>query len=133
MLIMYPADLKYATTHEWAKEEKGVVVIGLSDHAIKQLSDIVFLELPGVGDNVNKGSSFGAIESIKAVFDLNSPVTGQVVEINQSLADNLGLLQTDAYGQGWMIKVKMENQEELQALMDAVEYEAFVGNEKSEH
>lgn len=130
---MYPADLKYTTTHEWVKEEKGVASIGLSDHAIKQLSDIVFLELPGVGDNASKGSSFGAIESIKAVFDLNSPVTGQVTEINQALIDNLDILQTDAYEQGWMVKVKLENPEELQDLMDAAAYEAFVKTEENRH
>ena len=125
---MYPANLKYTETHEWARIEKktNTVTIGLSAHAIKQLTDIVFLELPGVGDNLKKGSPFGAIESVKAVFDLNSPVTGKVIEVNQSLSDNLELLQNDPYGEGWMIKISAERQDELETLMSAEDYTAYL-------
>lgn len=129
---MYPHDLRYTDTHEWARKEADIATVGISDYAVKQLSDIVFLELPKVGDNLKKGSPFGAIESVKAVFDLNSPVTGQVIEVNQGLADNLDLLQTDPYNQGWMVKVKLENQDEFQALMSTAEYEAFINQKVQE-
>ena len=122
---MYPGDLKYTKTHEWAKLEKegDVVTVGITGYAVKQLSDIVFLELPAKGDEVKKDSPFGAVESVKAVFDLNSPVTGQVVETNQALNDNLDLLKTDPYSEGWMIKVRQKNPEEMQALMSSSDYE----------
>ena len=114
--------MKYTETHEWARTEKdtNIVTVGISQYAVEQLSDIVFLELPGAGDNLRKGSLFGAIESVKAVFDLTSPVTGEVIEINQALTDNLDLLKTNPYGEGWMLKAKVENQEELQTLMTQV-------------
>ncbi len=127
---MYPADLKYTDTHEWVRieEKTGTVTVGISEYAVKQISDIVFLELPSVGDNLKKGSPFGAIESVKAVFDLNSPVTGEVTEVNQAITDNLDLLQTDPYGQGWMIKIKVESEDEFEALMNAVDYENHTRN-----
>lgn len=132
---MYPADLRYTETHEWARieENTNIVTVGMTGYAIKQLSDIVFLELPGVADNLKKGSPFGAIESIKAVFDLNSPISGQVIEVNQVLGGNLNLLQTDPYDQGWMVKIKVEHQNEFWTLMSAVDYEAFLKKEKGEH
>ncbi len=132
---MYPADMKYTETHEWARTEKdtNIVTVGISQYAVEQLSDIVFLELPAVGDNLREGSSFGAIESVKAVFDLTSPVTGEVIEINQALTGNLDLLKTDPYGEGWMFKVKAENQEELQTLMSAEDYQAYLGKQEGKH
>ncbi len=132
---MYPTDLKYTVTHEWAgiEEKTGIVTVGIGEYAVKQLSDIVFLELPAVGDKLKKGEPFGAIESVKAVFDLNSPVTGEVVEVNQALSDNLDLLQTDPYGQCWMVRIKAENQEEIQALMNAGDYEDFIKKGQGKH
>ena len=132
---MYPADMKYTETHEWARTEKdtNIVTVGISQYAVEQLSDIVFLELPGTGDNLRKGSSFGGIESVKAVFDLTSPMTGEVIEVNQALIDNLDLLKTDPYGEGWMLKAKVENQEELQTLMSAEDYQAYLGKQKGKH
>ena len=130
---MYPPDLKYTDTHEWARLEENTVTVGISDYAVKQLSDIVFLELPAVGDNLKKGSPFGAVESVKAVFDLTSPVTGEVMETNRVLTDNLDLLQTDPYGQGWMIKIKIENQDEFQTLTNAADYEGCLKKEEGEH
>lgn len=129
---MYPTDLKYTDTHEWVRieEKTGTVTVGISEYAVKQLSDIVFLELPSVGDKLKKGSPFGAIESVKAVFDLSSPVTGEVIEVNQALTDNLDLLQTDPYGQGWMVKIKAENQDEFQTLMKAADYGDFLKKEE---
>ena len=124
---MYPGDLRYTKTHEWARLEKeeSAVTVGVTEYAVKQLSDIVFLELPGKGDEVKKDSPFGAIESVKAVFDLNSPVTGQVIETNQALNDNLDLLKTNPYSEGWMIKVRQKNPEEMQELMSSSDYEDF--------
>ena len=132
---MFPVELKYTETHEWAKMEDAadIVIIGITDYAVKQLGDIVFLELPKTGDKVKKGYSFAVIESIKAVFSLNSPVTGEVIEANQHLADNLELLNTDLYEHGWMIKIKIENKNELESLMDASAYESFLKEKEGEH
>lgn len=126
---MYPPDLKYTATHEWARMEEGtnIVTVGVTDYAVKQLSDIVFLELPAAGDNLKKGSPFGAVESVKAVFDLNSPVTGRVAEVNQVLTGNLDLLSADPYGQGWMVKLRLGNRDEFRTLMNAADYEASLG------
>ena len=126
---MYPPELKYTETHEWVRMEENIVTVGISDYAVKQLTDIVFLELPGVGDNLKKGSPFGAVESVKAVFDLNSPVTGRVVEVNRAVTDNLDLLRNDPYGGGWMLKIKAENQDELHNLMSAEDYIKIVSRE----
>ena len=125
---MYPAELKYTETHEWVRMEENIVTVGISDYAVKQLTDIVFLELPGAGDNLKKGSPFGAVESVKAVFDLNSPVTGRVVEVNRAVTDNLDLLRNDPCGSGWMLKIKVENQDELQTLMSSEDYQTYLKN-----
>ena len=130
---MFPDELKYTKTHEWAKMEENtdIVIVGITDHAVKQLGDVVFLELPEIGHKMMKETGFGAIESVKAVFDLNSPVTGEVIETNQHLIDNLELLHKDPYKQGWMIKIKIENKNEFEALMNVSEYKSFL-NEKGE-
>ena len=120
---MYPSDLKYTETHEWVRKEKGgVVSVGITGFAVKSLSDIVFLELPGPGASLKKGAPFGAVESVKAVFDLNSPVTGRVLEVNDKLPENLDALKTDPYGEGWMLKVEMEEPGEIDGLMDEAKY-----------
>ena len=130
---MFPDELKYTKTHEWAKMEENtdIVIVGITDHAVKQLGDVVFLELPKIGHKIMKETGFGAIESVKAVFDLNSPVTGEVIETNQHLIDNLELLHKDPYKQGWMIKIKIENKNEFEALMNVSTYKSFL-NEKGE-
>ncbi len=120
---MYPSDLKYTETHEWVRKEKGgVVSVGITGFAVKSLSDIVFLELPGTGASLKKGAPFGAVESVKAVFDLNSPVTGRVLEVNDKLPENLDALKTDPYGEGWMLRVEMEEPGEIDGLMDEAKY-----------
>ena len=100
----YPVDLKYSKSHEWVKYEDGIAVIGISDFAQDALGDVVFINLPEVGDTVNAGESFGDVESVKAVSDVNSPVTGVVLEINEELIDSPELLNEDPYG-AWIIKV----------------------------
>ena len=127
---MYPEDLKYTETHEWIRVEEGIGTIGITDFAAEELTDLVYIELPSKGEKVNRGSSFGTIESVKAVSDLNSPVTGEVVEIHEELSQNLDLISKDPYGEGWMIKVKLENPDELNSLMDADKYEEFLKKEK---
>ena len=122
----YPALLKYTKSHEWVKYEDGVAVIGISDFAQDALGDVVFVNLPQVGDEVTAGESFGDVESVKAVSDLISPVSGVVCEINEELDDSPENLNADPYG-AWIIKV--ENVTEEEELLDAAAYEAFCAEE----
>ena len=122
----FPAELKYTKDHEWMKMEGDVAVIGISDFAQDALGDVVFINLPEVGDTVTAGESFGDVESVKAVSDVNSPVTGVVVAVNEDLADSPENLNSDPYG-SWIIKVKDITATE--ELMDAAAYEAFCAEE----
>ena len=116
-----PSDRKYSDTHEWALIEGDVATIGITSHAAESLSDLVFLDLPEVGDEVSAGEGFGEIESVKAVSDLKSPVSGEVIDVHSELEDNLKDINTDPYGKGWMIKVKVSSVGD--GLMDAAAYE----------
>ena len=121
-----PAELKYSASHEWIKEEDGIFVIGLTDYAQSALGDIVFINLPEEGDEVTAGESFADVESVKAVSDLVSPVSGTIVAVNEELADAPETLNSDPYG-AWIIKVEgVTAQEEL---LDAAAYEAFCAEE----
>ena len=122
----YPVDLKYSKSHEWIRYEDGVAVIGISDFAQDALGDVVFINLPAVGDEVTAGESFGDVESVKAVSDLISPVTGVVLEINEELEDSPENLNEDPYG-AWIIKVEQVSEEE--ELLDAAAYEAHCAEE----
>ena len=122
----FPAELKYTKDHEWIKMEGDIAVIGISDFAQDALGDVVFINLPEVGDTVTAGESFGDVESVKAVSDVNSPVTGVIVEVNEDLADSPENLNSDPYG-SWIIKV--ENVTEEEELLDAAAYEAFCAEE----
>ena len=122
----YPVELKYTKDHEWLKMEGDIAVIGISDFAQDALGDVVFINLPEVGDTVNAGESFGDVESVKAVSDVNSPVTGVIVEVNEDLADSPEALNEDPYG-AWIIKV--EQVTDTEDLMDAAAYEAFCAEE----
>jgi len=119
-----PTDLQYTDDHEWIRIEDDVATVGITAHAAETLSDLVFIDLPEEGDDVTAGSSFGEIESVKAVSDLNSPVTGEVIDVNSELADNLGDIAADPYGKGWMVKIKINAAPE--GLMDAAAYDAHV-------
>ena len=124
---MRPNDRKYTESHEWVKVEGDVATIGITDFAIEQLDELVYLDLPEPGDSVTKGEPFGEIESVKAQSDMYAMLTGEVIETNESLADNLDELMKDPYAAGWMIKVKIENPGELeQGLKDAEQYDKFV-------
>ena len=122
----YPVDLKYSKSHEWIRYEDGVAVIGISDFAQDALGDVVFVNLPAVGDEVTAGESFGDVESVKAVSDLISPVSGVVLEINEELEDSPENLNEDPYG-AWIIKVEQVSEEE--ELLDAAAYEAHCAEE----
>lgn len=119
---MRPNDRKYLKSHEWCKIDNGIATIGISDFAVAHLSDLVFLDLPSTGSSVAVGESFGEIESVKAVSSLYSPVSGEVVEANSALPDNLELLGQDPFGKAWMIKVRVQSQSP--DLMDAKAYDA---------
>ena len=122
----FPAELKYTKDHEWMVMEGNIAVIGISDFAQDALGDVVFINLPEVGDTVTAGESFGDVESVKAVSDVNSPVTGVIVAVNEELADSPENLNSDPYG-SWIIKV--ENISATEELLDAAAYEAFCAEE----
>ena len=119
---MRPDDLKYQQTHEWVKIEGDTATIGITDHAVSHLSDLVFLDLPAAGSSVTMGESFGEIESVKAVSPLISPVSGEVLESNETLSDSLEWLSEEPFGKAWMIKVKLTDTSG--DLMDAAAYDA---------
>lgn len=120
-------ELKYTESHEWVKVDGDVAIIGVTDFAQSELGDIVFVEMPEVGDDVAKDDSCGTIEAVKTVSDINSPVSGEIVEINETLEDEPTTVNSDCYGEGWIIKVKMNDASELDELMDADAYEEFAG------
>lgn len=121
----FPAELKYTKNDEWVRVEGAVAVIGVSDFAQDQLSDIVYLEVNlELGAAANKGDIFGTVESVKAASDIYLPVSGKVTEINETLIDSPETINHDPYGEGWMIKIEMTDAKELDALMDAAAYEA---------
>ena len=130
MQLEYPEDLKYLDSHEYVRIEGEIATIGVSSFAIDQLGDLVFIELPEVGDTVELGTSFGTIESVKAVEDLKPPVSGTVIEQNETAIETPESIQEDPYGEGWLIKVRMDHpDEELKDVMSAAEYSALVEGE----
>ncbi|KAL0924146.1 hypothetical protein M5K25_004954 [Dendrobium thyrsiflorum] len=125
--------LKYSSSHEWIKHEGSVATIGITGHAQSHLGEVVFVELPESGSTVAKGGSFGAVESVKATSDVNSPISGQVVEVNSKLTEAPGLINSSPYGDGWMIKVRPSSLCELEGLMDSGEYTKFCEEEDAHH
>ncbi|MCI0342920.1 MAG: glycine cleavage system protein GcvH [Planctomycetales bacterium] len=117
-----PADCRYLASHEWARRDKAEVVIGITDFAVEHLSDLTFLDLPKVKDKVEAGKPFGEIESVKAVSDLNAPVSGEVTAVHEDLAESLETLAKDPFGQGWMIRVKPSHPAEWEKLLDGTAY-----------
>ncbi|PYQ34164.1 MAG: glycine cleavage system protein GcvH [Acidobacteria bacterium] len=126
---MTPEDSRYAKSHEYIHVEGNVGTIGITDYAQKELGDVVFVELPQVGTQLELGDELGSIESVKAVSELFSPVSGEVVEVNESLADKPELVNTDPYGDGWMIKIKLTAPDEVDELMNAEDYEDYIQTE----
>jgi glycine cleavage system H protein len=126
-----PDDLRYSKEDEWARQDDDRVVVGITDYAQQQLGDIVFLELPEVGANISQGDSVGVIESVKAVSDLYTPVSGEVVEVNTDLNDSPEVINAECYGAGWILAVACNDEEEIESLMDAGAYLEYV-EERSE-
>ncbi|MGF1493376.1 MAG: glycine cleavage system protein GcvH [Microcoleaceae cyanobacterium] len=129
MALEYPDDLKYSDTHEYVRLDGNIATIGISAFAVDQLGDIVFLELPEIGDAIERGESCGTIESTKAVEDLKAPVTGTITERNDILVESPEQLADDPYGVGWLLIVQMDELEELDEALSAREYEALVAGE----
>jgi len=119
-------DLKYTKEHEWVKLKDDVATVGITDYAQRQLGDVVFIELPEVGTQVEQMKPFGVIEAVKAVSDLFSPITGEVREVNSKLESQSNLINTDPYGEGWIIKIKVEDPKELDTLLSPADYRKLV-------
>jgi len=123
----FPDELKYSKEHEWLRLEDGVATIGISEFAQDELGDIVYVEQPKVGDKVRQNEQFGVVESVKTVSDLYSPVTGEVVEVNDGVANSPELINKDPYGNGWIIKVKPDDEAELDNLLNVADYKEMIG------
>jgi len=118
-----PSELRYATSHEWVRNEgDGIVTVGITEHAQELLGDMVFVELPEVGESVSTGDDVAVAESVKAASDIYAPVSGEVLEVNEDLEDSPELVNSDAFGDGWMFKIKLDDESELEALLDAEGY-----------
>jgi glycine cleavage system H protein len=127
----FPDDLKYSRSHEWVRREANEAVVGLTDYAQEELGDIVYVELPSEGGEVEKETAFGVVESVKATEDLYSPVSGRVIEVNTPLDDTPEMVNEDPYGDGWLIRLEMSDPNELEGLMTAEQYHAYVEAEKA--
>jgi glycine cleavage system H protein len=130
--MKFPADCVYTKEHEWVRVQEGLVVVGITDYAQKELGDVVFVELPKVGDTFDTNETFANVESVKAVSEVFSPVAGEVLEVNQELAGSPQLVNEDPYGDGWFIKLKIADAEELKDLLKPDEYAEFVAEESAE-
>jgi len=126
---VYPADLKYDKEHEWVRVEGDAAYVGISEFAQDQLGEVVYVDLPSVGDELVAGETFGEIESVKSVSELYAPVSGVVLEVNGALNTASETINSDPYGAGWMIKVSLSDPSQLDGLMSAEDYESFVSNE----
>lgn len=123
---MYPENYRYTKDHEWVVVDNGIATIGITDYAQKELGDIVYVDLPRPGDAVVAGKSMGSVESVKAVSDVYSPVTGEVVEVNTALAEAPEKVNQDPHGEAWMVKVKLSAPEEIDRLLTAAEYQSYI-------
>ena len=121
-----PTNLRYTGDHEWIRVEGNEAFVGITDYAQSELGEIVFVDVNTVGETVEKGETFGSVEAVKTVSDLNIPVTGEVLEFNEELNDQPELVNNDPYGEGWMIKIVVKNAAELDDLLDAAAYEALI-------
>lgn len=126
----FPEDLKYTKEHEWLLVEGTTATVGITDYAQDRLGDVVYVEMPAVGDKVSKEDAFGVVESVKAVSDIYAPVSGKVLEVNDDLPDNPNQINEDPYGDGWLIKIEMNDEEELKDLMTAEEYQEYIAEDE---
>jgi glycine cleavage system H protein len=125
----YPDDRLYSNSHEWIRVDGETATVGITDHAQKELGDVVFVELPDVGEIFDEGQEFGTIESVKAVSELFLPIAGEIVEVNKSLVDEPNAVNEDPHGDGWLVRVKVTSDGALDGLMNAAAYEKFVEEE----
>ncbi len=130
--MKFPEDCLYTKQHEWVRVTKGIAIVGISDYAQKELGDIVFVELPKVGDTFDTNETFANVESVKAVSEVFCPLAGEVIEINEELVGSPQLINDDPYGDAWFIKLKITHMEELKELLRPEEYEEFVAEESAE-
>jgi glycine cleavage system H protein len=130
--MAYPSDYSYTNEHEWVRVDGEVATIGITDYAQHELGDVVYVELPKVGAKLNAGESLGTVESVKAVSDIYAPVSGEVTEVNSSLADAPETINRDPHGKAWLIKVKLANAAELSKLLSASAYEALLSDKQKE-
>ena len=128
---MYPQEFLYTKEHEWILVDKSIGTLGLTDHAQKELGDIVYVELPKVGDPVTAGEPLGTVESVKAVSEIFSPITGEVSAVNPLLQNNPEMLNTDPHGEAWLVRIRLLDRSEIEELMTADEYEIFLQEEKA--
>jgi len=124
--MAHPSDRRYSKDHEWVLVDGDVATIGISDFAQDQLGEVVYVDLPEVGDALTAGDTFGEIESVKSVSELFAPVSGEIVEVNSALDDTPETVNSDPHGAGWMVKIKADNPDEIEALMSAEEYDTFI-------
>ncbi len=124
------ADLKFTRTHEWIKEEEGTLIMGITDHAQALLGDMVYIEMPTEGLEIHAGEEIGVVESVKAASDFYAPVSGVVVAVNQKACDNPSIVNQDPYDAGWLVKIQINNEDELQELLTAEEYEQEIAEDK---
>jgi glycine cleavage system H protein len=129
-MSIYSEDLRYTKEHEWVRVESGIGTVGITDHAQKELGDIVYVELPKPGARVEKGQTFGSVESVKAVSDIYSPVSGEVAEVNESLAETPEKINDDPHGGAWLVKIRLSAPDEIAGLMSASVYETYIASEK---
>jgi glycine cleavage system H protein len=127
---MYPEDFRYTKEHEWVRAQGDTASVGITDHAQSELGDIVYVDLPKVGSKLEAGKSLGSVESVKAVSDIYSPVSGEVTEVNELLATAPEKLNGDPHGEAWLVKVKLSAPAEIANLMSAADYQAYIGAEK---
>lgn len=123
----YPENFHYTKEHEWVRVDGDTAVFGITDHAQQELGDIVYVELPKLGATLEKGKNFGSVESVKAVSDVYAPVSGEVVEVNESLATKPEKLNEDPHGEAWLVKVRLASPEEIKDLLSAADYQAYIG------
>ena len=127
---MYPENFRYSKEHEWVRVEGDTGTVGITDHAQEELGDIVYVDLPKPGTRVSQGDTLGSVESVKAVSDIYAPVSGEVTGINPTLADAPEKLNADPHGEAWLVKIRLSAPAEVEKLMSAAEYQAYVGAEK---
>lgn len=125
----YPNNLKYTKEHEWVSLEGNIATVGITEYAAEQLGDVVHIDLPEMEREVDKGAAFGVVESVKSVSDIYTPLTGKVVEINEALGENPGLINEDPYSEGWIVKVEASQLSEVEGLLSAQAYQAFLSEE----